>query len=413
MTVLRTAVVVAVSAFMICVTVPNIWVPIGANLPITVNYHYDVVNATSGPVLDAMGIRIGDHVIPSSTTLPVKEALLGIYLQRAGESLHFTVERDGVPHPITVPPPIIGGGSFITALIKRTAATLFVIVAATLLLMRPSPMLWGFWLFAIGSVDGSPLVLEFVTPSFGAAVGSILFDVYGVLGPLGLVMFATRFPASDSTGFRALVQRATPALALLLVAGVVPQMLFTFGVATPPFTFDFSTIVLTAVVSLGSVTLLAGFIHAQPAQRQRLRWVVAGFAVYWAYLLYFYLSNNYLPSQGWPPAWTNAGITNDVLNGLVIFIPVTVAYAVLKHHVLDINFVLERGIVYGIVTTVAVGVFAIADWLLHRAVAQTNLAFTGEIAAALAIGFGLNGLHSHVDRFVDSFIFRSRHIAEE
>ena len=46
-------------------------------------------------------------------------------------------------------------------------------------------------------------------------------------------------------------------------------------------------------------------------------------------------------------------------------------------------------------------------------VGDPQLAAVGEVVAAIAIGFWLNGLHGQVDRFVDRVIFRRRHLAEQ
>jgi hypothetical protein len=164
--------------------------------------------------------------------------------------------------------------------------------------------------------------------------------------------------------------------------------------------------------TIGIITLLVGFVQLDAPQRERLRWVVAGFAVFYAAVLYETLAL-YLPAQGWPPSWSNAGWSADVLNGLVVFIPLTVAYAVLKHHVLGINFVIGRGLVYGILTSIAIATFAIIDWLLGSVLAQTKLAVAGELVDAVAIGFWINSLHGRVDRFVDAVIFNRRHLAEK
>ncbi|HXW77516.1 MAG TPA: hypothetical protein VEJ20_08910 [Candidatus Eremiobacteraceae bacterium] len=405
----RTIVVIALATFVIGFTLPNAWIDNGAQLPFAVDGHFDVTAVSPGPFADRLGLRVGDHINPRSLSF-LERFELGEYTVFAPMTLE--VERDGRTRDLKVPMPGWTFGLDGLAFVKRTTATIFVIVAAILLLLRPSTMLWGFFFYAVGSVNGGSFLAGWIDPLFGAIITTILNVMYSTLGPLGLLLFAARFPVASSGGWRRLVQRATPALMLIVVALTIVNNLYLAGIAISPAAGAFTTVLGVIVPTIAISALIAGLLQLEPSQQQRLRWVIAGFAVYYAAAIYQQLSG-YLPAQGWPPAWTNAGWSFDVLNGLVIVIPLTVSYAVLRHHVLDINFVIGRGLVYGLVTSIAIAVFAIADWFLHRVLAQTNLALTGEIVAAVAIGFWLNGLHDQVDRFVDAVIFRRRHLAQQ
>lgn len=412
----RTVVVILLAATVIGLTLPNVFLAgsLGSNLPISVNLHYEIVSITPGSIADAAHLRVGDHIEPQSLTVEGRLALInGWYLLRSGEILRFTVDRAGQRFAAEIRQPVASNSYSGLSIIKRSTATIFIIVAGALLLLRPSIMMWGFYLYALGATGGGPLILEFVNPLAHATAAILLVAVvYTVLGPLGLLLFATRFPASASGGWRRTVERMTPALALVLLIPSAVFVLDAMGVELRPASDFVTNAISTSIVTIGIIALLAGFMRLDPSQKQRLRWVVAGFALFYAAVVYGQVAP-YLPAQGWPPAWSNAGWTSDVLNGLVIFIPVTVAYAVLKHHVLDINFVIGRGLVYGLLTSIAVATFAIVDWFLGTVLAQTKLAVVGEVVAAVAIGFWLNGLHGQVDRFVDAVIFRRRHAAEQ
>lgn len=116
----------------------------------------------------------------------------------------------------------------------------------------------------------------------------------------------------------------------------------------------------TGVLALGIIALFAGLVDLEARQRQRLRWVAAGFGLYLVCFVYQDVAG-YLPSEGWPASWSTAGWTSDVLNGSVIFIPLAVTYAVFKHYVLDINFIIGRWLVYGLLTSIAIAAFAIVE----------------------------------------------------
>lgn len=408
---LRTVTVVGLSALFIGLTLPNIWLPTAGSFDVGVDSLFKVVSVTPGSLVDRAGVRVGDQIDPASTTAVTRTALAGFYLPRVGETFQFDVVRSGVRHHITVRQPEIPTGSYLLGYFKRPTASLFIIVAAILLLMRPSPTLWGFFLFALGSTRGQTLILEFVNPT-AAVIGDGTTDaVYDILGSLGLLMFATSFPSRSTSGIRRQIERATPYIVSAVVLGRIPYLLFLIGVPAPTVFRQIGDTITAVAFALGIVALLAGLLESDPVRRQRLRWVVAGFAVYGAAILYqrFEIA---LPGIAWPAVWSNYGITGDVLNALVIVIPLTVSYAVLKHHVMDLNFVIGRGIVYAILTSIAVAIFAVIEWFVGGVLAQTKLAALGEVIAAIAVGFWLNSLHRQIDQFVDAVIFRRRHAAE-
>jgi hypothetical protein len=400
------------SALLIGLTLPNVWLPLGGVLPIRVTFHYDIASVTPGVATDVTGLHVGDRVEPQSTNGAVRLAFLNQYFPKPGETLSFRAHRSSDDRDVVVRESYQGTVGSGLALVKRTTASLFIIVAAILLLMRPSPMLWGFFLYALGSTNGGPLILEFVNPTVMLA-GTMLIQgfFYNIAGAIGLIVFATRFPAASKSGLRRFVERITPVLGGILFVATLPYALFLLGAILPPNIEAIARGVIIAVTTLGILSLLTGLVELEPAQRQRLRWVVAGFSVFYATQIYQQVAP-YLPAQGWPSVWTNAGWTDDVLNVVVILIPMTMAYAALKHHVLDLNFVFGRGLVYGILTSIAVATFAIVEWLLTGVLSQTKLAATGEVIAAIAIGFWLNSLHGQVNRFVDAVIFRKRYLAE-
>jgi hypothetical protein len=66
-----------------------------------------------------------------------------------------------------------------------------------------------------------------------------------------------------------------------------------------------------------------------------------------------------------------------------------------------------------VLTSIIVGTFGLIDWFVGKVLAQTRLASFVEVGAAVGLGFGLNGLHSTVDKLIDATLFRDRHRAEK
>ncbi|HEY9179415.1 MAG TPA: GAF domain-containing protein, partial [Candidatus Baltobacteraceae bacterium] len=99
----------------------------------------------------------------------------------------------------------------------------------------------------------------------------------------------------------------------------------------------------------------------------------------------------------------------------VAAVPFGLAYVILRHRVIDVGFVLNRAVVYACVSIVIVGVFVIVETLLAKYVESTNhvTSTAVELAVALALGFSIRYVHARVDRFVDTVLFRERHLAEQ
>ena len=49
-----------------------------------------------------------------------------------------------------------------------------------------------------------------------------------------------------------------------------------------------------------------------------------------------------------------------------MIMPLTLMYAIVRRHVIDIRFVISKAVVYGVLMTVIFGLIAAADWAATR-----------------------------------------------
>ena len=403
-TTLRAIAVISLASFVLVLTIPNIWANRNG-LPFTIDTHERVTSVFDARL--AGGIRVGDVLDFRAATLTERLALTGAYYLLPDERMRMHVIRGDRRFETTVSPIVSASSSVLLTVLKRGAATCFVVIAALLLLRRPSRMLWGFFGFAIGSVNGDPLAYATlpILIYFGL-YNAIVYLVFAV-GPIGLWVFASRFPQDRSGGWRQLADRAAlPALIVLTIVDGVTIWQTLIG-AVP---WD-TTLLSAGVFAIGLLCFVDAYVHLRADERQRLKWVLLGIIATLVAFVYQSIAGR-LPGGGWPTAWSNAGWTVDVLSAVQVSIPLTVAYAVLKHRVIDVNFVISRALVYGIVTTVVIGVFAMLDWVFTKALSTQRVAAVVEIVAALVMGFSLNAMHKFVDNVVDRVLFRRRHLAE-
>ncbi|HEV2111171.1 MAG TPA: GAF domain-containing protein [Gammaproteobacteria bacterium] len=150
--------------------------------------------------------------------------------------------------------------------------------------------------------------------------------------------------------------------------------------------------------------LLALFYRKAPAEeRARIRWVWASILVYVAAYVVG-VSGNLLPLDN-----LQLGLIINLLTA-VAFLGFT--YAVLRHRLVSLRLVLNRALVYGVITSLVVGVFAALSSLIeHFAVGKTEGALL-QLLVPLSLGVTLNLIKKRLDGFVERLFFQRQYRAE-
>jgi signal transduction histidine kinase len=100
--------------------------------------------------------------------------------------------------------------------------------------------------------------------------------------------------------------------------------------------------------------------QASPVERQQLKWVVFGFALWIGYMVlsslpYFYLLS--LPAGSPEPWWSPASTLGWFLS--LSIMPVCLAIAVTRYRLWDIDLIINRALVYGLLTAVVLTLYAL------------------------------------------------------
>jgi hypothetical protein len=93
--------------------------------------------------------------------------------------------------------------------------------------------------------------------------------------------------------------------------------------------------------------------------------------------------------------------------------PISVIYAVLRHRVLDVNFVLNRALVYAILSVLVIAFVSSLDWGAGHLIAEGRFAIGIELLATIAVGFLLDRINRSVQNVVEVVFFRERRAAED
>ena len=99
-----------------------------------------------------------------------------------------------------------------------------------------------------------------------------------------------------------------------------------------------------------------------------------------------------------------------VASAFNMLIPIVLTYVALNRRLLDIGFVLNRAVVFAIVSTLLIAAFVLVEWIANEWLSanHTTSAIAGMVVA-LALGLSMRYVHRFADRFVDRVLFRKRH----
>lgn len=149
------------------------------------------------------------------------------------------------------------------------------------------------------------------------------------------------------------------------------------------------------------------YLRANPTQRLQLRWLLYWIALSVGYAVLSALSN-LLPSLENPVSTAIDGVLLALSFALA---PVVIAIAILSHRLYDIDLVINRTLVYGVLTIALGAVFAAGVVGLPRLVGlrqQSDLVVAG---STLLVAGLFNPLRRRVQHAVDRRFYRSRYDA--
>jgi hypothetical protein len=352
------------------------------------------------------GIRDGDVIDLSRLSLSERYRLVTEY-SPLGTALTISLRRGNVYRLVTLHA-APGEPSVGTApAVLLTNATITLLILALIVLLRPSLATAALVLYGAGAVTTFSVAGEFSwlpNPWFGA-VAALIVGLFSSLPLLALFPFLVRFPHSPTTARARMRMHVADAIFLLGAVLLIAQAIF----EPIPFLtwsgFDFWSQIVPLVITL----VLAATVYADAGgeARRRIGWVIAGFVVSAA----AYVATDFALSSTITDLRAII-VTASVAQIAQCALPIALAYAVLRHRVLDIGFALNRTVVYATMTTIVVGVVSLADWLAGRLLVEQRLALAVEGFITVGFGFALNWIHSHTERLIDRIVFRRRHLAE-
>ena len=139
------------------------------------------------------------------------------------------------------------------------------------------------------------------------------------------------------------------------------------------------------------VGLLVVGIHAQvhryrhvsgPAERQQTKWVVAGVVAGFAGFLGVILVAEVWLSLA-DPGTPGELVAMTLITAALLLVPVSISVAVQRHHLYEIDLIINRAVVYGVLTAGVVGVYVLVVVALGSVVGGSRDLATSLVAAGL------------------------------
>jgi signal transduction histidine kinase len=164
---------------------------------------------------------------------------------------------------------------------------------------------------------------------------------------------------------------------------------------------DFAYLVFAGVVGTSLVVRSYATV-ARATRRRQLQWILFGLCVsvaIGAMDLFLTLSRR------------QSELSASLLLAGVMLVPVTFTLAILRYHLLDVEFVINRSMVYGLLTSVLASIYVLLVNFLAGAVRSAS-GRSGSIlvlfVSSLVVGLLFSPLRSRIQRLIDNIFFRQQ-----
>lgn len=377
-------------------------------------YHVSIRGIDPGGPADRAGIRDGDSVDVRDQSVLVRLSLMGQLL--AGRHVTLRVSgTNGIAQRVLVPG-AFSVSRFWTYVVWEFASLWLLLFAAVIAWRRPY-------------VDNNLLLATVIASAGIAIISSLVFFAWpwswpyvatGLIGqtaPLSLALWA----ALASAFARPLSRLRRAALALCYVfvglwvvfgngtpdrsVGLAPLLgLLTMWFDATRFIGAAWTATELAAIVTATVCSVLAMLATVGVERQRAGWLLGPCTMlFWTAglpLIAFHFGSY--------AATLDAGATYSVV---AVIAPLVLTYAALSRRLIDVGFILNRTIVFAIVSSIVIGTFIVVEWVAGEWLVNASHVTSAVVGmvVALALGLSMRYIHKYVDRFVDNVLFRQRH----
>lgn len=352
-------------------------------------------------------LRDGDVVVMSAMTRADRAALLSIASSISsvppGTRMELAVihEDRTVRVPVVTTAARVAGTADLIERIDGALTMLFVFGLALLTLWRARDGAGlGLAVFSLSILFSNALQQLSVPPPVGIWLIEISLALQALVALPALYVTAETLATTGLSAQWVRVSRSVvSALAAILTAASVGSVLLNvyLGRTTPRLLDVGGELVLGLLVALPAVVLIKGYRDGAHESRLRIRWILWSTALLFAAVV----ALNTLSSTREPVLYQVAYLSQGV--ALLGYL-----YAVLRSRIVDVSFVVDRALVFGLITAFIFGVFSLLEQAMHRFAAGDNFGWALQAAVALALAMALSPVHHRLERAIEKIFFGSQ-----
>ncbi len=353
------------------------------------------------------GVRVGDEIDVMS--MPIGDRMrLRTNASPLGTQLKVPMIRNGRRQFVTFVSRPRSGSVAYAGWPLLLSAFITLIIVAVIAWRKPSIATAALVLYGMGSCTTAGVVAQFswLSDPWFAIVAVFVITAFSTLPIAALLPFIVRFPNPPVTAEGRMRMHVADGLFVATAILCLIETLYEPVLYVSWFAFD--NVVTMGLMAIVLVFAALVYRDAGGEERRRIGWVVAGLLISAAGYTGFNTMDSFVMG-GWAAPYAVVAAT-QLLQGAL---PLALAYAVLRHRVLDIGFALNRTMVYGAITAMVVVVVSLVDWLSSRLISEQRWALAFEALITIGFGFTLNYIHGKTERLIDRIVFRARHLAEK
>lgn len=330
---------------------------------------------------------------------------------RTGETFGFTRVAPGAPQHMAFTVPEYRGAS--TAVANyRFAITLFDLVLGLVLFFRRRGD------FAVEAL-GMAFVVATITSNFPSPpLWSLFWTTVAYSGvalvPFLILAFAMSFYHQNSRP----VRPAEAAVYGVFIAGLVGGFAVAFysnvnAVTSPLIRGNVILLMIEEVYAYAATVYYFARGHAGSTGSLRGRYALLMIALFLTFSLSAVQTYSFLVLKLARMDPENPLYNVNVVLSLIG--PLLFAYAILRHRVVDLGFVLNRTLVYGAVSLILLSAFGLIEWAVAHVLTPTGRNQSAALDAVIAVVVSLmfNRVHDFVERYTEKLFFRRWHENEK
>gem|GEM_PF-737353 len=393
--------------------VPTAWGGFSAHgtLGCAFGAHDEIVGVERGGPAARAGLQVGDVLRPSAHDWARGFAAVAGDLA-PGVALDLGVNRGGRERTVHIVSVVADATSLSDALFQLgafLATATALIVAGGMCALRPGAMSWWFLLYAAGTISANQVIYAygFLPAGIRDALVGVVLALIASTAAFPILPFVLRFPYDTVTGRRRYFYRASVAATIATAVGFSAyylMLLVNGGIAGSPLYAEstyFATVAGNIPIPLAIVVLVWTYLQADLEGRERLKWGILGmsFAV-----IAFAASS---------VAFLNNTVVSNALQLLTVMLPLSLAYALKRHRLIDLSFIANRTIGYGATTLVVLLIVQVADEMARWALHEIALAPVVSLGISLVTGIFIARFHKLLGTLVERVLFRKRLAADK